>query len=106
MVPDKFASSEVNYGLLTNWKDNGKLNNDNNKVFTSLLKQNNKVQNTITRSAEHLQDTHITRKYMKFSFGQSGLVFVHIALRPYRGFMVMDPEFRDRLELYCRNIKN
>ena len=33
---------------------------------------------------------------MKFSFGQSGLVFVHIALRPYRGFRVMDI-----LELYC-----
>ena len=40
---------------------------------------------------------------MKFSFGQSGLVFVHIALRPYRGFQVMDPEFRDILELYCIN---
>ena len=38
---------------------------------------------------------------MKFSFGQSGLVFVHIALRPYRGVRVMDPEFRDLLELYC-----
>ena len=38
---------------------------------------------------------------MKLHFGQSGLVFGHIALRPHRGFRVMVPEYCDIMELYC-----